>query len=182
MPITFKALGRKTVQNILAVAATIAVAGILSVGHAHAAPKLLQKFNAWSAYVNEDGAQKLCFVISQPTSSEMNPAGRNRGPGYFFISYRPAENVTGEVSAAFGYPLSANSTRAQIGNTNFPLFARDETAWIENAADEPRLVEAMKAGASMRIFGRSTRGTTTVDTYSLSGVTAAINRVAQECG
>lgn len=159
-----------------------AMAVLFAAASAEAAPRLLEKYNDWSAYVNEEDGQKLCFVISQPKSSEMNPAGRSRGPGFVFVSSRPSENVSGEVSIAFGYPLAPDSTRAEIGSDSFPLFARDESAWVQNAADEPAMVGAMRAGATMKIYGTSTRGTKTIDTYSLSGVTAALNRIAQECG
>lgn len=159
-----------------------AAALVMAAGTADAAPRLLEKFNDWSAYINEDGGQKLCFVISQPTSSVMNPAGRNRDPGFFFVSFRPSENVNGEISVAYGYPLAPNSTRAEIGSDTFSLYARDESAWIENSAEEAKLVDAMRAGAAMKVYGTSSRGTSTVDTYSLSGITAALQRVSRECG
>lgn len=148
---------------------------------AHAQTQRLGEFRAWSAYVDTTNGQKTCFVISQPSSSQMNPAGRQRGPAHIFIAIRPAEQVRGEVSVIYGYPLREGSTRAEVGTTTFPLFARDENAWIENVADEPRLVDSMRRGSSMRVFGTSTRGTETIDTYSLSGITAAINRAQQEC-
>ncbi len=148
---------------------------------AQAQTERLGEFRAWSAYVDTSNDQKTCFVISQPSSSEMNPAGRQRGPAHIFIAIRPTEQVRGEVSVIYGYPLREGSTRAEVGATTFPLFARDENAWIENVADEPRLVDSMRRGATMRVFGTSTRGTETIDTYSLSGITAAMNRAQQEC-
>ena len=42
-------------------------------------------------------------------------------------------------------------------------------------------VEAMKAGNKMTVEGRSGRGTVTTDEYSLSGVTAGLNAVAEAC-
>lgn len=159
----------------------LAAATLLASGAAQAEPKLLQQFNDWGAYVNESEGQKTCFVISQPTSQRMEPAGRRRGPGFFFVSFRPNDSVAEEISVAFGYPLAADSTRAVIGSETFTLFAKDESAWIQNTADSPRLVNAMRAGSSMEVFGESSRGTKTVDTYSLRGVTAALNRAAQEC-
>jgi hypothetical protein len=44
------------------------------------------------------------------------------------------------------------------------------------------MVGAMKAGASLIIEGRSQRGTYTRDTFSLIGVTAAINAIDEACG
>ena len=159
----------------------VAAAVFCVAGAAEAAPRLLERYNDWAAYLNEDDGKKLCFVISQPKSTEMNPKGRKRDPGFVFVSYRPAEGITGEVSFAFGYPLAPSSTRAVIGDDTFSLFARDESAWVENTADQPKLVDAMRAGSTMRLYGKSSRGTTTVDTYSLSGVTAALKKAAEAC-
>lgn len=141
----------------------------------------LGSFNAWNAFVDTTGGSKTCYVLSEPTQQQMNPAGRQRGKAYLFVTFRPSEQVNGEISVIYGYPMREGSTRAEIAGTRFPLFARDENAWVENVADEPRLVESMRRGSNMRVFGTSTRGTTTIDTYSLSGITAAINRARQEC-
>ena len=53
-----------------------------------------------------------------------------------------------------------------------------------NASDlspEPLSLLAMIAGATMSVQGTSSRGTLTTDTYSLSGITAALNAIAREC-
>ena len=55
-------------------------------------------------------------------------------------------------------------------------------AWVENAAEEGKLVEAMKAGRSMIVNGESSRGTKFEFLFSLSGVTAAINELPSICG
>ncbi len=160
--------------------AAAAVLGMVST--ANAAPRLLERFNDWAAYLNEENGKKLCFVISQPKSTQMNPRGRKRDPGFVFVSFRPSEGVTGEVSFAYGYPLAEDSVRAEIGEDTFSLIARDESAWIEDTSDQPKMVDAMRAGTTMKIFGKSARGTTTVDTYSLSGVTAALKKASEACG
>ncbi|MCB1493284.1 MAG: hypothetical protein KDJ77_16055 [Rhodobiaceae bacterium] len=168
--------------STVALALAAFVGAVIAAGAAMAAPQLVSKHGDWAAYLNEENGKKLCFVISQPQASEMNPAGRKRGPGFVFVSYRPSENISGEISIAFGYPLAAGTTRAVIGDTAFSLYAKDESAWIENASDEPKLIEAMKAGSAMKVYGKSARGTATIDTYSLSGVTAAIGAASKACG
>jgi invasion protein IalB len=62
------------------------------------------------------------------------------------------------------------------------MFTQSDGAWIKNAAEEPQLVEAMRKGADMIVKGMSTRGTHTTDTYSLKGISNALDRVAKECG
>ena len=62
------------------------------------------------------------------------------------------------------------------------MFTQNDGAWIKNAAEEPQLIEAMRKGSDMLVKGTSARGTNTTDTYSLRGVTNALDRVAKECG
>ncbi|MBN8965564.1 MAG: hypothetical protein J0H89_09345 [Rhizobiales bacterium] len=52
---------------------------------------------------------------------------------------------------------------------------------MKNAAEEGRLVEAMRKGADMVVKATTSRGTQTTDTFSLKGATQALDRAAQEC-
>lgn len=61
------------------------------------------------------------------------------------------------------------------------MYAEGDGLWIRNAAEEARLVEALRAGAEAVVKGVSTRGTETTDVFSLKGVTQALDKVAQEC-
>lgn len=165
-------------------ARTLGLAMSVVLGSATAAsaqtPTLLEQFNRWTTYTYTGSAGKVCYAIAQPTKTE--PSGVNRDPVYFFVTNRPKEGVRHEVSVETGYPYKEGSkTAVKIGSDNFVLFTKDESAWVENAADESRLIGAMKAGSDMTVTGTSRRGTVTTDTYSLSGVTAAINRIDAEC-
>jgi invasion protein IalB len=141
--------------------------------------KLLQKYNNWAAYQSE-GSPKVCFAVSQPTDS--SPKNVRRGPIYFYISHYPADEVTGEVSVKMGYPFPpGGKVTVTIDSQKFELFTKDEGAFVEKTEDEAKLVEAIKAGSSMKVQGTSARGTDTSDTYSLSGTTDAIDRITKEC-
>jgi invasion protein IalB len=140
---------------------------------------LLQKFNDWSAYT-ASGSPKVCFVVSQPTDS--SPKNVRRGPIYFYVSDYPADKVTGEISVKMGYPFPpGGKTTVIVDGKKFELFTKDEGAFVEKTADEARLVDAMKAGNSMTVKGRSARGTNTSDSYSLSGISDALARMGKEC-
>jgi invasion protein IalB len=52
---------------------------------------------------------------------------------------------------------------------------------VKNAAEEARLVDAMRKGADVTVKGESGRGTKTIDKFSLKGVAQALDRAAQEC-
>ena len=141
--------------------------------------KLLQKYSDWAAYMSE-GSPKVCFAVSQPRDS--SPKNVRRGPIYFYVSHYPGDKVAGEISVKMGYPFAPGAkVTVTIGDDKFELFTKDEGAFVEKTEDEAKLVAALKAGSSMTIQGRSARGTNTSDTYSLSGTTDAIERIAKEC-
>ncbi len=166
-------------QKILALSLTVAMTAASGAAFAQSATPLGQ-FKDWGAYVAESGGGKVCYALSQPKKSE--PSGANRDPVYFFVTSRPGSGVKNEVSVIIGYPYKPDSkATVQIGDETFTLFTKDDGAWVENAAEESNLVGAMRRGAAMVIKGTSARGTETVDNYSLSGISAALDKIAQEC-
>jgi len=145
-------------------------------------PKLLGQFGIWGAYTASPGGKKVCFVLAKPTASETNPPNRPRNPVYMFISTRPTDKVTNEVSLVAGYPFKAGlEATAQVGGTSFALYTQQDGAWIKNAAEEAKMVDAMRGGDNAVIKGVSTKGTQSTDTFSLKGVSQALDRTAQEC-
>jgi invasion protein IalB len=141
--------------------------------------KLLDKFKDWSAYA-ASGPAKVCFAVAKPTES--NPKKIKRGPILFYISRWPADNVTSEISVKMGYPFAEGAkVTATIGTAKFDLFTKDEGAFVEKPDMETKLVEAMKGGTTMKIDGKSIRGTATSDVYSLDGLSEALDRAAKEC-
>jgi Invasion associated locus B (IalB) protein len=152
-------------------------------GHeAGAQPRLLGQYADWGAYTASPGGKKICFAISKPTSAVTNPPNRPRNPIYMFITTRPADKVTNEVSIIVGYPFKPGSeASAQIGSTTYALYTQQDGAWIKNAAEEAQMVDAMRAGETAIIKGESSKGTQTTDSYNLRGVSQALDRIAQEC-
>jgi invasion protein IalB len=147
-----------------------------------AGAQLLGQFGDWGAYTASPGGRKVCFALAKPTSSSTNPPNRPRDPAFLFISTRPAEKVREEVSVIIGYPFKpASEAAAEIGATAFALYTQNDGAWIKNAAEEARMIDAMKKGADVTVKGESGRGTKTTDTFSLKGLSQALERVATEC-
>jgi len=145
-------------------------------------PTLLGQYGDWGAYTASPGGKKICFAIAKPSSSETNPPNRPRNPAYMFISSRPADKVSNEVSIIIGYPFKPNSeATVDIGSTSFALYTQQDGAWIKNAADEAHMVEAMRAGQSAVVKGASAKGTRTTDTFSLRGLSQALDRTDQDC-
>jgi hypothetical protein len=147
-----------------------------------AQPKLLGQYGMWGAYTAAPGGKKICFVLAKPSSSETNPPNRPRNPVYIFISSRPIDKVTNEVSLVVGYPFKPGfEANAQVGGNSFPLYTQQDGAWIKNAAEEAKMVEAMRGGDTAVIKGLSAKGTQSTDTFALKGIAQALDRVGQEC-
>jgi hypothetical protein len=147
-----------------------------------AKPTLLGQFGDWGAYTASPEGKKICFAIAKPATAETKPPDRPRNQPYMFISTRPADKVTNEVSVIVGYPFRTSSeASAEVGETTFALYTQGDGAWIKNAAEEAHMVEVMRQGDSAVVKGMSSRGTQSTDTYSLKGLSEALDRVAQEC-
>ncbi len=144
--------------------------------------KLLAQYGEWGAYSASPGGKKICFALAKPTSSQTNPPNRPRNPTYMFISTRPADKVTNEVSIIIGYPFKAGSeATADVGSTDYALYTQQDGAWIKNASEETRMIDAMRGGQTVVVKGTSTKGTQSTDTYSLKGLSQALDRTGQEC-
>ena len=147
-----------------------------------AEPTLIGQYGTWGAYTATPNGKKVCFALAKPSSSKTNPPNRPRDPAYAFISTRPAEKVTNEVSVMIGYALKPGSeSTLEVGGASFAMYTQGDGLWIKNAAEEERLVEAMRKSADAVIKGVSAKGTETTDTFSLKGLAQALDRLAQDC-
>jgi Invasion associated locus B (IalB) protein len=145
-------------------------------------PTLLGQFGEWGAYTASPGGKKVCFALAKPSSSKTTPPNRPRDAAYIFISSRPSEKVRDEVSIIFGYGFKPNSDASvEIGGANYAMYTQADGAWVKNAAEETRLVDAMRKSGDLTVKGTSAKGTASVDVYSLRGLPEALNRVGQEC-
>jgi hypothetical protein len=145
-------------------------------------PTLLGQFGDWGAYAATPGGKKVCFALAKPSNSHTTPPNRPRDPTYIFVSSRPAEKVKDEVSIIFGYGLKPNAdANVEISGANYAMYTQADGAWVKNAAEETRLVDAMRKGADLTVKGTSAKGTASTDVYSLRGLPQALDRVGQEC-
>lgn len=176
-------------RYIFAAAAILLSAPVAALAQAQPAPTLLGEFGAWRAISFQAQGGKQCYALGTPQTSEprdIQPGTARRGATNVFITHRPGQNVRNEISVVIGYPFrqDSNATIEVVsqGNTRrFTLFTRDQGAWLQNAAEEAQLVQAMRSGRELVVRGTSQRGTNTVDRYPLNGISAALDRVTQEC-
>jgi hypothetical protein len=148
-------------------------------------PAKVGDFKAWSVYTSGAGDEKVCYALSKPTMTE--PTRVKRDAVYFLINDWPNRKAKAEPEIVPGYEYKDKSTvTAEIGPDKFEFFTKNENkaggAWVEQQADEERLVDAMRKSAEMIIVGTSKRGTQTRDTYSLAGLSDALDKVHESCG
>ena len=147
-----------------------------------AEPTLIGQFGTWGAYSATPNGKKVCFALAKPSSSKTNPPNRPRDPAYAFVSTRPAEKVNNEVSVMIGYALKPGSeSTVEVGGAAFAMYTQGDGLWIKNAAEEERMVEAMRNSADLGVTGVSAKGTETTDTFSLKGLAQALDRISQDC-
>ncbi|WP_317992570.1 invasion associated locus B family protein [Bartonella gliris] len=143
------------------------------------APSRLDQFEAWGAYSYKSPGNTICYVLSVPL--EALPTTVNHGDNFFLVTKRSHSPVSFEPQFMAGYTLKEGSkVTVTIGNQNFDFFTKDSSAWLASSALEKQFVSAMRAGRNMTVKALSKRGTNTTYTYSLKGVTAALN-AAQKC-
>jgi hypothetical protein len=154
---------------------TAAVAG-------NAEPTLIGQFGTWGAYTATPNGKKVCFALAKPSSSKTNPLNRPRDPAYAFVSTRPAEKVTNEVSIMIGYTLKPGSeSTLEVGGASYAMYTQGDGLWIKNAAEEERMVEAMRKASDVVVKGVSAKGTETTDTFSMKGLSQALDKLSQDC-
>jgi len=143
-------------------------------------PTVLGEFNDWAAYAYKKDGGTVCYIVSQPKTS--TPKGVKRDPVFFLVTHRTKDHVKDEVNTIIGYSFKKNSiAKVDIDGKRFDLFTDNDGAWADSSAHDSQVVAAMKAGIKMKVTGTSDRGTVTVDTYSLSGVTAAMSKIDSAC-
>ncbi|MFQ6547031.1 hypothetical protein AADZ90_003690 [Aestuariibius sp. 2305UL40-4] len=139
----------------------------------------------WSVYEETDPRE--CWAVSAPKESKiMNPQGQltqgRRGDILLMVFNRPGESVSQQVAFTGGYPFAGGSTVSlEIGGNSFELFTDGEWAWPPTPEEDARIVAELKRGASAVLTGRSGRGNTTVDDFSLLGFTAAVDDATARC-
>ena len=148
-------------------------------------PTLVATFSKWTTWsytgsYSGKGEGKVCYIYSEP--EKMTPQKLDHGRVSFSITASPAEGISGEANFVTGYPMKEQSSvTVQIGDRSFTMFTQADSAWLVNKEDEAALLAAMKDGSSMLVKAVSRRGNETTYSYSLSGVTAAADKMIAEC-
>jgi hypothetical protein len=145
-------------------------------------PTSLGASGDWEAFTYEAEGSKVCYVYSQPKKSEANKKTAGRGPIYFMVTHWPGKKVKAQPSTFIGYTFKEGTdVKLTIDTRDFILYPVDNMAWTDKVETERAILAAMKSGKAMSVSGTSSKGTLTKDSYSLSGISAAMDTIDGAC-
>ncbi|MEM9987997.1 MAG: invasion associated locus B family protein [Pseudomonadota bacterium] len=147
---------------------------------ATAAPETVATDRDWIVYQTEVEGDTVCYAVTQPTDKDPNSV--NHGDVFFMVANWKSGAAKGQPSFMAGYTLRDGlDPIIRIGSDKWDMFASGVEGFIEEDAEESRLITAMRRGSEMRLSAMSERGTATEYTFSLYGVSNALDRAARTC-
>ena len=127
-----------------------------------------------------------CWAVSVPKNRVLEPntervARRmNRGKTRLFVLLNQNSEEVPEVSFAAGYEIDKEATvQLQIGGQVYPFFAEGGSSWPDAEDADRQIIKAMMAGREAIVTVRG--DATSVDTFSLLGLSAALESAKEAC-
>ena len=142
--------------------------------------KKVGKFKDWEAMIIVEQTGKVCFAQSIPV---LQSPKSNLREARIFVSFRPGEKVSNEISITGGYEFNnKNSIIATSGKSKYKFdIAQEGFAWIADNKLENKMINTMKKGSRIMFTGYNQKGSQTIDHYSLLGFTKAYNAAKTSC-
>tara|TARA_B100000902_G_C27169072_1_gene842803 strand:+ start:314 stop:826 length:513 start_codon:yes stop_codon:yes gene_type:complete len=142
--------------------------------------KKVGKFKDWEVMVMSEASGKVCFAQSSPV---LQAPKKNKRDARLFITFRPGEKISNEISTTAGYEFNKNNTvLASSGNNKFKFDIKQQGfAWMTSEKKEKIMVKVMKKGSRIMVTGYNEKGSQTIDHYSLLGFTKAYNLAKKSC-
>ena len=69
--------------------------------------KKVGKFKDWEVMIMSEASGKVCFAQSTPV---LQAPKKNKRDARLFITFRPGEKISNEISATAGYEFNKNNT------------------------------------------------------------------------
>ena len=143
-------------------------------------PKSVGKYKNWQSFTTNTDKGKICFAQSVP--SKRGPESFKREDSRIFVTFRPGENITDEVSITSGHLYKPSSVVAKSGKSSFSFFSQEKFAWLLDEREEKKFIKVMKRATNLMIKANAKNGTQTTDHYSMMGFTKAYNTAKKVCG
>ena len=142
--------------------------------------KKMGKHKDWETYIINSETGKVCFAQSKPV---LQAPKANPRDARLFISFRPGEKITNEISITAGYEFNnKNSITAKSGKYKYKFdITQEGFAWIADNKLEKKMIKTMKKGSRIMVTGYNQKGSQTIDHYSLLGFTKAYNATKANC-
>ena len=142
--------------------------------------KKMGKFKDWEVIVMSETSGKVCFAQSTPV---LQAPKKNNRDARLFVTFRPGEKITNEISTTAGYEFNKNnSVLATSGNNKFKFDIKQQGfAWMTSNKKENIMIKIMKKGSRIMVTGYNEKGSQTIDHYSLLGFTKAYNTAKKAC-
>ena len=105
--------------------------------------KKVGKFKDWEVMTMSETSGKVCFAQSTPV---LQAPKKNKRDARLFITFRPGEKISNEISATAGYEFNKNNTvLATSGNNKFKFDIKQQGfAWMTSNKKEKKMVKIMK--------------------------------------
>ncbi len=140
-----------------------------------AGPKAIGKFEDWTAAINMEAGQTVCYAFTRAQSSQ--PAISGRGDVVLTVTERSTPRDAVAISAGFAYAQNATVSVA-IEGTNFDFYTAQRSAF---ARDGHATVVDFQKGAKVVAKSPGPKGAPVTDTFSLSGFSAAYAAILKAC-
>ena len=142
--------------------------------------KKIGKFKDWETMIITKETGKICFAQSAPV---LQAPKKNSRDARLFVTFRPKENISDEISITAGYIFNKkNLVTAISGKKKYKFDIRQEGfAWMTSSKLEKRMIRTMKKGSRIMITGYNEEGSQTRDHYSLLGFTKAYGAAKKNC-
>ena len=134
----------------------------------------------WETYIINNDTGKVCFAQSKPV---LQAPKKNPREARLFISFRPGENITNEISITSGYNFNnKNSIKAISGKNRYTFdIVRENFAWITDNKFEKKMIKTMQKGSRIMVKAYNQKGSQTINHYSLLGFTKAYKATKANC-
>ena len=122
----------------------------------------------------------VCFAQSSPV---LQAPKSNKRDARLFVTFRPSEKISDEISASPGYEFNKKNSVTAISGKNKIKFdiVQEKFAWIADNKIEKKMIRTMKKGSRIMVTGFNKSGSQTIDHYSLLGFTKAYSTAKKSC-
>ena len=142
--------------------------------------KKLGKYKDWETMVLVEASGNTCFAQSSPV---LQAPKSNKRDARLFVSFRPGDKITDEISTTSGYEYNKNNkVIATSGKNKFNFDIKQQGfAWMTSNKNEKKMIKVMMRGSRIMVTGFNAKGSQTIDHYSLLGFTKAYKAAKSAC-